>query len=197
MKQKILAGVLVVAGLFLFGTAWAGPATATEAVGGPYTAPGDFTTKFWMEKFVYAPGDIGNVLMAIGKGFTLQNVVLTAPPTTDTSGFNTDWCVGGLALKTVYTQGRLTLNSSGPWLKRGTLIDRDVTATNISCHKGDGSLAFRLKIVGTFKEFGGVPYSVETTFNSAENRYELLYDDDGNNIGHRGYDFGATITIGE
>ncbi|MBC8420054.1 MAG: hypothetical protein H8E10_15820 [Desulfobacterales bacterium] len=47
------------------------------------SADGDFTTHFWKEKFFGGGhGDVGNVLMAVGQGFSLQNVMLTMAPLT-------------------------------------------------------------------------------------------------------------------
>ena len=40
------------------------------------------------------------------------------------------------------------------------------------------------------------PYSVIATFDVGEDNYQFKYDDEGNPVFHRGYDFDAIITIG-
>jgi hypothetical protein len=205
---------------------WGAPPASNEALAGPpasqelggiyYTpaiAPTDaltFTTKFWQEKFFGGgPGQEGNTLMAIGQGFVFQNAVLTGVPEQIAKP---DWCINSLAAvgyKTTYENGRLTLNPSGPWLTKGTLIDRDVKAVNTSCHAADGALlGFRLVIgIGeenaeTFEKFAEVPYSVEASFDIAfdagtglPTNYKMFVDEDEITV-QKGYYFGAKITIG-
>lgn len=213
MKRKMLVGVLVLV-IFLIGTAWAGPAAkknadgkspgppASQTVSGIWVAPDNFTTKFWQEKFYGDangdgfgdPGQMGNVLMAIGQGFILQNAVLTVAPVPTTTD-ETSWC-NGVALTTIYEKGRMTLNPSGPWLKKGTLIDRDVKAINISCHDTEWKLlGFRLKIEGIFEKFAQLPYSVEASFDATPDNYVAPYLDEDGIMVQKGYGFGATITI--
>ena len=171
---------------------------------------GYFTTKFWKEKFFGGePGQPGNVLMAIGQGFTLQNVVLQEvvpcaegectfpenhPCYSDASGPIT------YNYQTTYEGGFLRLNK-GPrklWLNKGKLKDTDLTVTNYSAHDGDGNLLhFCLVINGEFDnapEF--TPYNVIATFDVGEDNYQFKYDDLCNPVFHRGYDFDAVITIG-
>jgi hypothetical protein len=228
MKRTMLVVVFVLAGVFSLGTAWAGPPAwanahalanshesagpaksagppAAQDVGGEWSSPADFTTKFWQEKFFGGgPGQEGNTLMAIGQGFVFQNAILTVGPVPLMK--KPEWCDGAVAYETIYANGRLTLNSSGPWLTKGTLIDRDVIAVNTSCHTQDGALlGFRLKIGidpdnEVFEQFAELPYTVEANFDiefdadGLPTNYKIFEDEDGITV-QKGYYFGATITI--
>jgi len=172
---------------------------------------GYFTTKFWKEKFFGGgPGQQGNVLMAIGQGFTLQNVVLQGVE----SCAEVDCTIDPISpcyldeegqpiiynYKTTYTGGFLRLNK-GPrklWVTKGKLKDTDLSVTNYSAHNPDGSLAhFCLVMNGEFDNAPEyTPYSVIATFDVGEDNYQFKYDDEGNPVFHRGYDFDAIITIG-
>jgi hypothetical protein len=175
---------------------------------------GYFATKFWKEKFFGGgPGAQGNVLMAIGQGFTLQNVVLQGvePCTAESCAFTdpTDPCFSDSEgnpitynYKTTYTGGFLRLNK-GPlklWVNKGKLKDTDLVATNYSAHNPvDGSLEhFCLVINGVFDNVPDyTPYSVIATFDAGEDNYQFKFDEEGNPVFHRGYDFDAIITIGD
>ena len=172
---------------------------------------GYFSTKFWKEKFFGGgPGQPGNVLMAIGQGFTLQNVVLQGVESCAQVDCSTD-TIGPCSLdpegepiiydyKTTYTGGFLRLNK-GPlklWVNKGKLKDTDLVATNYSAHNPvDGSLEhFCLVISGEFNNAENTPYNVIATFDVGEDNYQFKYDDEGNPVFQRGYDFDAIITIG-
>jgi hypothetical protein len=171
---------------------------SAQIVGGEWVTPADFTTKFWEEKFFGGgPGAEGNVLMAIGQGFVFQNAVLTVAPVQLKEPLPS-WCDGVAVYETIYENGRLTLNPSGPWLKKGTLRDRDVKATNISCHGSDGALlGFTLTIKDeSFEEFAELPYFVEASFTTDQDdsNYKIFVDEDGITV-QKGYNFDATIVI--
>ncbi|MBW1895727.1 MAG: hypothetical protein JRI47_01585, partial [Deltaproteobacteria bacterium] len=113
------------------------------------TANGDFTTKFWKEKFIGGgPGAPGNILMAIGQGFVFQNAVLEKAE----SLFNADNNVIGYT--TTYTGGRLTLNSQGPWLDKKKYQATDIDAINVSSRDDEGNLFFTLSFVRTDEKAG-------------------------------------------
>ena len=171
---------------------------------------GNFATKFWKEKFFGGgPGAPGNVLMAIGQGFTLQNVVLQeVVPCIDCTTFVEGHpCYSDpegqpitYQYKTTYEGGFLRLNK-GPrklWVNKGKLKDTDLVATNYSAHNPvDGSLEhFCLVISGEFNNAENTPYNVIATFDVGEDNYQFKYDDEGNPVFQRGYDFDAIITIG-
>ena len=193
MKRMILISFVIMLGLFFGLTAQAGPVVNPP---GTWTTPDDFTTKFWKEKFFGGrPGAPGNVLMAIGEGFVFQNAVLEGvvinpdgiPP----------WCLalGGLAsYVTRYEGGMLTLNSSGPWLKKGSLKATDVTATNTSCHDGGGNLlGFKLTMEGPLDK-STYSFIIDASFDVTPDNYEVKMDADGV-VFQVGYDFDATITL--
>jgi len=155
------------------------------------TANGDFTTKFWKEKFIGGgPGQPGNVLMAIGQGFVFQNAVLEKVEPL----VNVDGNVIGYA--TMYTGGRLTLNSRGPWLDKKKYQITDILATNVSSRDDDGNLLFTLNFVGT-DEKAGVSLVVTVDFHADAENYEIKYDEDGTPDFHRGFDFDAAIEISD
>ena len=106
--------------------------------------PPDFNTKFWKEMFKGGgPGQPGNVLKAIGDGFVFKHAKI-----------NQDGAVpDGDTYVTTYTGGKLTLNSSGPWLNKGQLRARDVTAVNRSTWDEFG-LHFELRFEGMFEDTG-------------------------------------------
>ena len=195
MKRMMLISVVIMLGLFLGLTAQAGP--VVNPTGSWSTLAGDFTTKFWKEKFFGGgPGQPGNVLMAIGQGFVFQNAVLEE--VVPNQGIP-DWCspLGGVAsYVTTYEGGMLTLNSSGPWLKKGSLKGKNITATNTSCHDASGNLlGFQLTMTGPFIKS---PYSFTITadfiVDVTDGNYQVKTDSDGV-VFQRGYDFDATISI--
>jgi hypothetical protein len=156
------------------------------------TANGDFTTKFWKEKFIGGGhGAPGNILMAIGQGFVFQNAVLEkAEPRYDTTG---NFVIG---YKTTYTGGRLTLNSRGPWLNKKKYQVTDIEAINESTRDADGNLYFTLSFSGPDKK-AGVWVDVTVSFVATAENYEIKYDEDGTLDFHRGFDFNADIEITE
>jgi hypothetical protein len=107
--------------------------------------PPDFNTKFWKEMFKGGgPGQPGNVLKAIGDGFVFKHARINqdgAIPVGDTH-------------VTTYVGGKLTLNSSGPWLNKGQLRARDIEAINISTWDDSGGLHFELRFEGIFEDTG-------------------------------------------
>ena len=169
-----------------------------------YPCIGNFVTKFWKEKFFGgSPGQPGNVLMAIGQGFTLQNVVLET-----VEGCASGDC--GLPLdhpcllngatynyKTTYTGGFLRLNK-GPrklWVNKGKLKATDLTVTNYSTNDTEGLLHFCLVMEGPFTNAPEYSYDIIATFDVEDDNYQIKYDDEGNQVFHRGYDFDAMIEI--
>lgn len=200
MGRGIVFSVVLVMGLLLAFTAQAGPVLNENNDTYTWSTPEDFTTKFWMEKFFGGgPGKPGNVLMAIGEGFVFQNAVLESVSELKGEMFPS-WCIplgGSFAYETTYTGGMLTLNSSGPWLKKGSLKATDVEeATNISCHDSLGNLlGFQLTMGGQFDK-SIYTFGIEATFTVTPDNYQIKTDAEGV-VFQRGYYFGATITLGE
>jgi hypothetical protein len=107
---------------------------------------GDFTTRFWKEKFFGGgPGQPGNVLMAVGQGFVFQHAELQS------AGASLD---PEFQYETVYEGGQLILNSKGPWLAKGKPYKaKGLRAVNYSTFDGDtGFLKFKLVVDGEFKD---------------------------------------------
>lgn len=149
------------------------------------TGTGDFYTKFWKEMFKGGgPGQVGNTLMALGEGFIFNQAKLESVVASDITGYD---------FKTTYVGGKLTLNSSGPWLKSGILRATKVTATNYSSQNPPlvGELNFYIKLEG---DFDNAPYHflIEAYY---EGSPEVKYDDMGRPVFQRGTDFEVTITI--
>jgi len=200
MKRLALMGFTFTVALLLTTSAHAGPFVYP----GTYsTDAGDFTTKFWKEKFFGGgPGQPGNVLMAVGQGFILQNVVLQSVE--ECTGDADQWCglasgdpcySGQWTYKTTYEGGFLRLNSKGPWLKKGKLKDAtDLQATNYSYVDLDGNLHFCLTINGEFDRMPEYSYEIEATFDGTPNNYQMKHDEYGP-VYQRGYDSNAEITI--
>jgi hypothetical protein len=163
-----------------------------------------FATKFWKEKFFGGgPGQAGNVLMAIGQGFTLQNVVLETVEgcASGDCGLPPDHpCLLNGATynyKTIYTGGFLRLNK-GPrklWVNKGKLKATDLTVTNYSTNDAEGLLHFCLVMEGPFTNAPEYSYDIIATFDVEDDNYQIKYDDEGNQVFHRGYDFDAIIEI--
>ena len=209
MKRMTLISVVIMLGLFLGPTAQAGPVVnpgtyCTNKSLAPdwcneETCSCDedlFFTKFWKEKFWGGgPGKPGNVLMAIGQGFVFQNAVLKEVVDPQIRPWCTD--LGGVVrYRTIYEGGMLTLNSSGPWLEKGNLTAKNVTANNYSCHDAYGNLlGFRLTMV---PEFEKTEYSffIFAAFDVGPDNYEVKIDSD-RVVFQRGYGFDAIIDIYE
>ena len=206
MKRLALMGLILLVALFVSATVHAKPVVNEEilfctdvGLDSACDPDGLFTTKFWKEKFFGGgPGAEGNVLMAKGKGFMLQNVVLhDVAPYTGDCGPEPDACCGTAEWEYVthYEGGMLTLNSKGPWLDKGMLKAKGLTATNYSRGRGeDGTLEFCLVIEGTFRN---APYTFNAvaTFDATLDPYQFKVDDEGNPVFQRGYDFNAVIEI--
>jgi hypothetical protein len=149
------------------------------------TLNGDFYTKFWKEMFKGGgPGQPGNTLMALGEGFIFNQAKLESVVVSDDPNY---------AYKTTYVGGKLTLNSSVPWLKSGILRATHVTAINYSSQNPPltGELTFLIKLEG---DFDNAPYHfvIEASY---QGQPEVKYDDLGNPVFQRGMDFEVTITI--
>ena len=118
--------------------------------------------KFWKEKFIgtNGPGETGNILMAVGKGWVFQNARLTevTPVTCDGGPMNP--CTGDWQYISTYKGGRLTIKKDG---KRGkNLKASNIVATNYS--KTDGTtLKFNLSLLGTFNDGSTFIVAVEYT----------------------------------
>jgi len=110
--------------------------------------PPDFNTKFWKEMFRGGgPGRPGNILKAIGDGFVFKHAIINEDGAQEIENEDDIY-------KTTYTGGKLTLNSSGPWLNKGQLKARDIEAVNISTWDEDGNLHFELRFEGMFQDTG-------------------------------------------
>ncbi len=192
MKKGALIGLAFLVGLFFsFSAAQAGPVVKP----GVYESQaGDFTTKFWEEKFIGGgPGQPGNVLMAVGQGFVFQYGTLDSVVRSDDKYGDYEW-------QTTYTGGVLILNSQGPWLEKGKLIAKDITATakditatNYSKVERE-NLKFLLKMEGSFED---TPYSftAEVTYEGTPDTYWVKYDEDGNPTFHGGTNYNVVINI--
>ncbi|MFA9454817.1 MAG: hypothetical protein ACERK6_12980, partial [Candidatus Aminicenantaceae bacterium] len=111
------------------------------------TCEPDFNTKFWKEKFKGGgPGQPGNVLKAIGDGFVFKHAKINEDGAQEIEGEDNVYM-------TTYTGGKLTLNSSGPWLNKGQLKARDIEAVNLSTWDEFG-LHFELRFEGMFQDTG-------------------------------------------
>lgn len=214
MKRKMLVVILVLVGLLLGGTVQAGPGVN---LGTYSTYEGHFNTKFWQEKFFggYPPaGQPGNVIMAVGQGFVLQNAVLAEGDKPVWAAIEGNFvCYGGgcpelpesliippntaYVVETIYENGRLTLNSSlKKWLTKGSLQHKDVTATNWSFHDTNWNLlGFIMKMNGEFDNSPNT-YDITATFTIApdESNYKIFVDEDGITV-QKGYGFDAIIEI--
>ena len=212
MKRLAPMGLILLVALFVSTAVHAGPAVNEGKL---FCTDPDldsacdselFTTKFWKEKFFGGgPGQPGNVLMAKGKGFMLQNMVLqeVAPCDSGDCGlpaedpcYATDW-----EYKTTYEGGMLTLNSKGPWLDKGMLKAKGLTATNYSRGRGeDGNLQFCLVIAaGEFRNAQDFTFNAVARFDATSDpgNYQFKVDDEGNPVFQRGYSFDALIEIVE
>ena len=153
------------------------------------TEEGDFTTKFWKEKYLGGgDGTPGNVLMAVGEGFSFQNAVLESFFTASVKSP----CGGGTlpVYVTTYVGGRLTLNPSGPW--DDNIIVRDITATNLSGFD-NGKRFFILWFLGTSES--GVDVEVTATFCEDTDNYKRQVTKKGEPVYQMGYNFDAIIEI--
>ena len=148
---------------------------------GTYTSDADFSTKYWKEMFKGGgEGQPGNTLMAVGQGFVFKKAVLYETVE-----------VGPGQYTTTYVKGDLMLNSSGPWLNKGKLRDTKIVAVNQSTKDGSGRLVFDLTFTGQFDNTG-VFYQVTAHYDGTP---EVKYDDYGNPVFQRDYEFDATIEI--
>lgn len=200
MKRLALIGLVLILAFLISTTVHAGPVVNPGVYCTNEGCDDTFTTKFFKEKFFGGgPGMSGNVLMAIGKGFVLQNVVLQeAEPCTGDCGltaedlcYATDW-----EFMTTYKGGTLTLNSKGPWLEKGMLKAKGFDATNYSRVDDEGNLHFCLVIKdGTFRNAPGYTFNAVAKFDATPDNYQLKEDDEGKPVFQRGYHFDALIEI--
>jgi hypothetical protein len=143
--------------------------------------PPDFNTKFWKEMFKGGgPGQPGNILKAIGDGFVFKHAKI------DENGAQVD----GDSYVTTYVGGKLTLRSSGPWLNKGQLKARDITAVNVSTWD-DYGLHFELRFGGMF-ENTGIYFKVLAWY---DGRPEMKGWGDTSYEFQRGTDFHTKIVI--
>ena len=202
MKRKTFVGLTFLVVLLLSVSAQGGPVVDP----GIYCTNGDdcddhFATKFWKEKFIGGgPGQPGNVLMALGQGFILQNVVLDDVEQCETGDCglpSDDPCYSDQwEYKTTYKGGFLRLNRQGPWLKKGKLKATDLEATNYSYLDPDGNLHFCLVMSGSFKNAPAYSFNVVAKFDGASDNYEVKYDEEEDApVFQRGFDFDAVIEI--
>ena len=85
--------------------------------------------------------------MAVGQGFILKHAVLdeVLPAESGSGNCTRDW-------ETTYEGGVLVLNSSGPWLTKGTLTATNLTVTSCSYSVDeDGLLDFEITFSGRFE----------------------------------------------
>jgi hypothetical protein len=186
MRKTILLSCVCIFVLCFGVSAQAGPVTPSEVSLGTYNSPEDFKTFFWKEMFKGGgPGQAGNTLMALGKGFIFKRAVLD----------NVESGVDPNEFITTYINGVLVLNSKGPWLNRKKLIDRDILATNESIYDPDtGMLTFTLTFCGEFDNAEGVFYRVVAEYSGAP---EIKFDDEGYPVLQRGTEFVATIELSD
>lgn len=128
-------------------------------------------------------GQPGNVLRALGEGFMFRKAVLKSVEYDAEEG----------EYVTTYVGGELQLTPQGPWLHRGHLRARDITAVNRSVFDHTtGELTFVLEFYGQFANRPSLYFHVMASYQGAP---EFKYDDEGNPVFQRGTEFDATITI--
>ena len=126
-----------------------------------------FDLKFWMEKYHGGgPGQIGNVLLAVGNGFKFNHATIADPPV-----IGSILC-GDPGWVTEYVGGDLIL-TKGPWLNKGMLKALNVEATNRSGLNSDGKKCFNIWIRGDF-EGGNYHFDAEVSWTEDETNYEEL-----------------------
>ena len=181
MKRTAICVLVLVLVISLGGWAKVRVTTGTYSTGN-----GDFYTKFWKEMFKGGgPGQVGNTLMALGEGFIFNQAKLQLVEASDNPAY---------MYKTTYVGGKLTLNSSVPWLKSGILRATHVMATNYSIQDPvTGELSFLITLAGDFDK---VPYTfvIEATY---QGQPEVKYNEMGIPVFQRGMDFEVTITISD
>ncbi len=165
----------LVSGLCAFALLFAVSATAETWS----TQAGDFTVHFWKEMFKGGgPGQPGNTLMATGQGFMFNQATLES---TEPGPGPNQWT-------TTYVDGRLTLNSQGPWLERKALKASDITAINVSSYdQTTGELEFELTFSGYFDNQPDLYFEVVATYFGVP---EMNPDF------QRDWEFDVTITLG-
>jgi hypothetical protein len=197
MRTRIVLFILVLCLISLSGISLAAkPDHGPKPNPGPGPNQGVYEpkTKFWMEKFQGGgPGQEGNVLMAVGQGFTFQHATLDHVEKNSDDNFTT-----------TYIGGELTLNSAGPWAKKmkgkkpfRTLKASDITATNVSTfHSPTGTLKFTITFGGDFDN-ADFSYCARATYEGVP---QIKFDDDGKPVFQRGLgpdDFRAWIAISD
>lgn len=149
------------------------------------THDGEFEVKFWKEMFKGGgPGQPGNTLQALGQGFIFKKAKIMEGGVVGPDG------EGGYT--TTYVGGELILNSSGPWLNKKKLKATGITATNYSKFDNTtGHLQFSLTFGGKFDKVE-VYYAVLAEYDGYP---DFKYDEYGEPVFQRGYDFDVTILI--
>jgi hypothetical protein len=165
-----------------------GLSAKVKVIPGTYsTANGDFYTKFWKELFKGGfPGQPGNVIMALGEGYILNQAKLVTVEASNNAEYT---------YMTTYAGGMMTLNPSGPWCDSGTLKAKNITAVNYSSQNPvlTGILKFYLKFEGEFDNAPGYHFVGEAWY---EGQPEVKYDElTGQPSFQRGMDYEVTITI--
>lgn len=150
----IRKNVILTAFLFLFVFCLSANAQDTY-----YIDQDNHPAKFWKEKFVgkNGPGQVGNILMAVGEGWVFQNARLV-----NVIDCSTDDCpeeFSGYDYCTTYEGGQLTLTEKGEWDE--DLEASNMTATNYSTFDGT-ELKFLLTFSGYFND--GTFFEVEVNY---------------------------------
>jgi hypothetical protein len=154
-------------------------------------ADGGFKTFFWQEHEMFTDGravEPGRRLMALGKGFVLKRAVLQREILESITN------IGAKRYETTYTGGELILNSAGPWLQRGTLIDKDIEEIKNTYTVDGQTMEFKLTFCGEFDNAPGTHYKMEATYNGEP---KVKLDRNGNMMFRRGFGYDATITISD
>ncbi len=168
MRRMIFGSIVLAMALFIGGLAQAETWSTDD---------GDFTTKFWVEIFKGGgPGQPGNELKALGQGYIFRKAVLQSTYFDDATG---RWI-------TTYVDGKLNLNSKGPWLLNKNLKASGITAMNSSAFDpATGHLDFVLTFSGEFDNRPGVLFQVEARYSGIpeikvdpESGYQFQTDDD-------------------
>jgi len=187
--KRVIVFLLVVLVIFTIGLS-----AKVKVVPGTYsTEAGDFYTKFWKESFKGGgPGQVGNVLMALGEGYIFNQAKLVS---VEGGGFTVGTDLFTYAYKSTYTGGMMTLIPSGPWCDSGTLKAKNVTAINYSYQPIPltGVLKFHLTIEGDFFNAPGYHFVIDAMY---EGQPEVKYDEiTGLPCFQRGMDYDVTISI--
>jgi hypothetical protein len=152
-------------------------------------ADGGFRTFFWQEMLKGgAANEPGRTLTALGKGFVLKRAVLQREILESVT------YSGAQQYESSYSGGELILNSGGPWLKSGVLIDEDIEEINNTYTIDGQTLEFTLTFCGEFDNAPGTHYMMEANYDGEP---KVKLDRNGDPVFRKGFGYDVTITISD